>query len=63
MQSHRPVHARGFDDWIEIQASLRPKFKAGQPKQAKPPRERREPPVHSFAELAAKLRSAWLARV
>jgi hypothetical protein len=48
MQSHRPVHARGFDDWIEIQASSRPKFKAGQPKQAKPPRKSREPPIHSF---------------
>jgi hypothetical protein len=63
MQSHRPVHSQGFDDWIEIQASLPPKFKAGQPKQAKPPRKSRERPIHSFAELAAKLRSAWLAHV
>ncbi len=62
MESHRPVQARSFDDWTEIQASLRPKFKAGQPKQAKPPRKSREPRIHSFAELAAKLRSVWPAR-
>jgi hypothetical protein len=62
MQSHRPTQAHGFDDWIEIQASLPRKFRAGQPKQTMPKRESREPAIHSFAELAARLRSAWSAR-
>ena len=57
MESHRAIQDRGFDEWIELQASLPRKFKVGQPKQAQPKLERT--PIHSFAELAAKLRNAW----
>jgi hypothetical protein len=58
MKTPRAIKARGFDEWMEIQASLPQKFKLGQPRAtAKPKRKERELPIHSFAELSASLRN------
>ncbi len=58
---------RNVDEWLELQASLPPRFRdIQQPmtraSELKPKRKEREPPIHSFSELASRLRDAWTPR-